>query len=145
MTLKVLRKQTNPSTTARCKGIAQPPHKPLGQKASRGASLDIFRWFAINGEGLPPEYIYGDEWLESLNDTEKSSWEYRDDEDATPLPSAVKSIRTMIAGYHKGNKKSNTLKPMRTIIISEEACYCPLDPYMANYANRSPVGPPLLA
>lgn len=143
MTLKVLRKQTNRSTTARCKGIAQPPHKPLGQKASRGASLDIFCWFAINGEGLPPENIYGDEWLESLNDTEKSSWEYRDDEDATT--ERCEEYQEMIAGYHKGNKKSNTLKPMRTIIISEEACYCPLDPYMANYANRSPVGPPLLA
>jgi hypothetical protein len=44
-----------------------------------------FRWFANNGEGLPQKNIYEDEWLDSLSDTEESSWEYRDDEDATPF------------------------------------------------------------
>lgn len=31
------------------------------QMASRKASLDIFRLFSINGEGLPPEKIYQDD------------------------------------------------------------------------------------
>ncbi|KAE8381683.1 hypothetical protein BDV26DRAFT_278670 [Aspergillus bertholletiae] len=44
---------------------------PLEQDASREASLDIFRWFVMSGEGFPPEDIYQDEWLEELQDTER--------------------------------------------------------------------------
>lgn len=44
----------------------------LDQEASREASLEIFRWFVINGECSPPEKIYNDELLESLEDEEDS-------------------------------------------------------------------------
>lgn len=55
--------------------LHQFPHQPLDQEASGEASLDIFRWFIINGEGFPSEEIYKDEWLESLKDEDS------DDED----------------------------------------------------------------
>ncbi|OOF95548.1 hypothetical protein ASPCADRAFT_13467, partial [Aspergillus carbonarius ITEM 5010] len=45
-------------------GLKLFPHRPVDQDASEEASLDIFRWFIVNGEGLPPGKIYKDEWLE---------------------------------------------------------------------------------
>ncbi|KAJ5277324.1 hypothetical protein N7524_003477 [Penicillium chrysogenum] len=43
--------------------------------ASREASLDIFRWFFINGEGIPPETIYEDAWLKEIWDEDESDEE----------------------------------------------------------------------
>ncbi|KAL4888243.1 hypothetical protein BDV59DRAFT_211432 [Aspergillus ambiguus] len=43
----------------------------LDQRASREASLEIFRWFSISGEGLPPESIYQDDWLKEIWDDEE--------------------------------------------------------------------------
>jgi hypothetical protein len=36
------------------------PKIPLNQEASQEASLDIFRWAMVNGEGVPPEKVYKD-------------------------------------------------------------------------------------
>lgn len=63
------------------------PHRPFDQEKSQEssweASLDIFRWFVINGEGFPPEPIYKDDWLESLghedSDEESEEEEYGDE------------------------------------------------------------------
>lgn len=49
--------------------------KELDQMASREASLDIFRWFFINGEGIPPETIYEDDWLKEIWDEDESDEE----------------------------------------------------------------------
>ncbi|KAJ5253826.1 hypothetical protein N7524_011006 [Penicillium chrysogenum] len=49
--------------------------KELDQMASREASLDIFRWFFINGEGVPLETIYEDDWLKEIWDEEESGEE----------------------------------------------------------------------
>lgn len=40
--------------------------KEIDQMTSREASLDIFRWFSINGDGFPPEKIYEDDWLQEI-------------------------------------------------------------------------------
>jgi hypothetical protein len=40
--------------------------KDLDQIASREASVDISRWISINGEGLHPESIYQDGWLQEI-------------------------------------------------------------------------------
>lgn len=44
----------------------QPPQKPVDQEASREASLDIFRWFILSGEGFPLGRIYKDKTSSSL-------------------------------------------------------------------------------
>jgi hypothetical protein len=49
--------------------------KEFGQMASREASLDIFRWFCINGEGLPPESIYQDDWLQEIWEEDETGTE----------------------------------------------------------------------
>lgn len=59
----------------RAYSLRQFPHKPLDQEASEEASLDIFRWFIINGEGVPSEKIHEDEWLKGLEDDEDSDEE----------------------------------------------------------------------
>ena len=51
----------------------QPAQKPFDQEASREASLDIFRWFIINGEGFPLGHIYKDDWLEGIADEDSDS------------------------------------------------------------------------
>lgn len=40
--------------------------KELDRTASREASLDIFRWFFVNGEGLPLEKVYQDDWVREI-------------------------------------------------------------------------------
>jgi hypothetical protein len=50
-------------------------NKKFDQMASREASLDIFRWFCINGEGLPPENIYQDDWLQEIWEEDESGME----------------------------------------------------------------------
>lgn len=42
------------------------------REASEEASVDIFRWFIVGGEGLPPEKIYQDDLLREM-------WEQDDD------------------------------------------------------------------
>lgn len=49
------------------------PKKDLDQEASHEASLDIFRWFIINGEGVPSESIYQDDWLKDIWEEDTSS------------------------------------------------------------------------
>lgn len=46
--------------------------KELDQTASREASLDVFRWFVMNGEGLPRESIYQDDWLQEIREEDDS-------------------------------------------------------------------------
>jgi hypothetical protein len=46
------------------------PGKPLDQEASEEASLDIFRWVMVNGEGIPAEEIYKHDWLQCDSEDE---------------------------------------------------------------------------
>ncbi|EER25739.1 hypothetical protein CPC735_041830 [Coccidioides posadasii C735 delta SOWgp] len=57
------------------------PQRSPTQEASREASLDIFRWVMINGEGTPPEKIYRDEWLQ-LEDESDEETGMSDDENS---------------------------------------------------------------
>ncbi|PYH85180.1 hypothetical protein BO82DRAFT_429670 [Aspergillus uvarum CBS 121591] len=43
------------------------PYKPLDQEASQEVSLEVFRWSVVNGEGVPAENLYRDEWLAGLD------------------------------------------------------------------------------
>lgn len=43
--------------------------------ASEEASLHVFHWFFVNGEGLPPENIYHDDWLCEIWDEDESGGE----------------------------------------------------------------------
>ncbi|PYI04795.1 hypothetical protein BO78DRAFT_449182 [Aspergillus sclerotiicarbonarius CBS 121057] len=74
---------TMPSTpdidSLRVQGVRQFSHKPLDQNASEEASLDIFLWFIINGEGFPPGKFYKDEWLERI--AEEMDTDEEDEED----------------------------------------------------------------
>lgn len=47
------------------------------REASEEASLDVFRWFIVGGEGLPPERIYHDDLLHEM-------WEQDDDSGDEP-------------------------------------------------------------
>lgn len=49
--------------------------KELDRMASQEASLDIFRWFFISGEGLPLENIYHDDCLREIWDEDESGVE----------------------------------------------------------------------
>jgi len=40
--------------------------KELDRTASQEASLDIFRWFFVNREGLPLEKVYRDDWVREI-------------------------------------------------------------------------------
>ncbi|EXJ82251.1 hypothetical protein A1O3_06064 [Capronia epimyces CBS 606.96] len=39
------------------------PEKPLDQEASRKASKEVFEWAIVNGEDIPPEEVYSDDWI----------------------------------------------------------------------------------
>lgn len=57
--------------------------REIDETASREASLDIFRWLSINGEGLPSESIYENDWLQEI--WEESSMDGNEiDEPHTP-------------------------------------------------------------
>ena len=45
------------------------PQKTLIQEASEEASRDIFGWVTVNGEGVPPENVYNDPWLEDEDES----------------------------------------------------------------------------
>ncbi|KAJ5594846.1 uncharacterized protein N7459_001054, partial [Penicillium hispanicum] len=45
----------------------------VDQKASQNASWDIFHWLFVNGEGVPPEEIYHDDWIKGAWDDESDS------------------------------------------------------------------------
>jgi hypothetical protein len=47
--------------------------KAFDQEASQKASLDIFRWIMINGEGTPPEKVYKDEWVQFEDDSDEET------------------------------------------------------------------------
>ena len=49
------------------------PRLPVNQEASEDASLDIFRWVTVNGEGVPPEEVYKDEWLQVEDESDEDS------------------------------------------------------------------------
>ncbi|OAT13227.1 hypothetical protein BDBG_08476 [Blastomyces gilchristii SLH14081] len=49
------------------------PRKSPSQEASQEASLDLFRWVMINGEGTPPEKIYRDEWLQLEDESDEET------------------------------------------------------------------------
>lgn len=50
--------------------------------ASREASVDIFRCIYINGEGLPPEKIYQDDWLQKIREESDMEVDEADDQDS---------------------------------------------------------------
>jgi hypothetical protein len=58
---------------------AEFPKKPLDQEASQEASLDVFRWVMINGEGVPPEEVYKDKWIQVEDDSDEESDAANDD------------------------------------------------------------------
>jgi hypothetical protein len=60
----------------------------LDQMASREASLDIFRWFSVGGEGLPPESIYQDDWLREIWEEDESGIG-TDETDVRDLPGPI--------------------------------------------------------
>jgi hypothetical protein len=49
------------------------PEQPFDQEASEEASLDVFRWVMVNGEGVPPEEIYRHDWLRIDEDDDELS------------------------------------------------------------------------
>ena len=49
------------------------PKIQLNQEASQEASLDIFRWVMVNGEGVPPEEVYKDKWVQVEDDSDEES------------------------------------------------------------------------
>ncbi|KGQ01717.1 hypothetical protein PAAG_11565 [Paracoccidioides lutzii Pb01] len=53
--------------------------KSLDQEASREASLDIFRWVTVNGEGTPPEKVYRDAWVQFEDDSDEETDASNDD------------------------------------------------------------------
>jgi hypothetical protein len=60
--------------------------KGVDQIASREASLDIFRWFSINGEGIPSEKIYQDDWLQEIwEESDMEADEADDDNTSKPV------------------------------------------------------------
>lgn len=46
----------------------------VSQEASEEASWQIFHYFFVNEEGLPPEKIYHDEWIKRTWADEESEW-----------------------------------------------------------------------
>jgi hypothetical protein len=44
------------------------PRKSFDQEASEEASREIFRWVTVNGEGVPDEKIYKNDWLQDDGD-----------------------------------------------------------------------------
>jgi len=46
----------------------------VSQEASEEASWQIFHYFFVNGEGLPSEEIYHDEWVKRTWADEESEW-----------------------------------------------------------------------
>ncbi|KAJ5691090.1 hypothetical protein N7488_011825 [Penicillium malachiteum] len=69
----------NEPTAPTVKDLKDFEKKGLDQMASREASLEVFRWFSINGEGVPPENIYKDDWLQEI--WEESSADMVDEAD----------------------------------------------------------------
>ncbi|CAG8982684.1 hypothetical protein HYALB_00000963 [Hymenoscyphus albidus] len=49
------------------------PTIEIDQEASQEASLDIFRWVMVNGEGVPPEEVYKDKWVQVESDSGEES------------------------------------------------------------------------
>ncbi|RDL38515.1 Uncharacterized protein BP5553_02855 [Venustampulla echinocandica] len=47
------------------------PKIQLNQEASEEASLDVFRWVMVNGEGVPPEEVYKDKWVQFDDDSDE--------------------------------------------------------------------------
>lgn len=71
--------------------------KGFDQIASREASLDIFRWFFINGEGLPPEKIYQDDWLQEIwEESDMEANEADDDNTQKPVGQSVAQIESWL-------------------------------------------------
>ncbi|RAK95880.1 uncharacterized protein BO80DRAFT_449746 [Aspergillus ibericus CBS 121593] len=64
----------------RSEGVQQFPHRPLDQEASEEASLDIFHWLIISGEGFPPGELYKDAWLEGIADDVESDEEEQEED-----------------------------------------------------------------
>jgi hypothetical protein len=58
---------------------AEFPKVQLNQEASQEASLDIFRWVMVNGEGVPPEEVYKDKWVQVEDDSDEESNAVNDD------------------------------------------------------------------
>ncbi|KAB8266314.1 hypothetical protein BDV32DRAFT_144035 [Aspergillus pseudonomiae] len=61
------------------------------QIASQDASLDIFQWFCIGGEGLPPESIYQDDWLRVIWEEDDSEVDADETDDRDSLGPVGKS------------------------------------------------------
>lgn len=60
--------------------------KKLDRTASQEASLDIFRWFVVNGEGEPLEKVYRDDWVREIWEEDESGVEDRFDERRSQEP-----------------------------------------------------------
>ncbi len=58
---------------------AEFPKIQLNQEVSQEASLDIFRWVTVNGEGVPPEEVYKDKWVQVEDDSDEESDVVNDD------------------------------------------------------------------
>lgn len=71
--------------------------KKLDQRASLEASLDIFRWFIICGEGRPLEDIYQDYWLEPIWYENESDKEVDDRDSPEPVSQSDDRFETWLS------------------------------------------------
>lgn len=73
------------------------PKRELDQLASEEATLYIFLWLSINGEGKPSETIYQDEWLRGIWEEEEDVWEDEtDDRDSKGLIGLEDRVRAWL-------------------------------------------------
>lgn len=77
-----------PDAAAGIKELRKFEEKELDQRASLEASLEIFHWFIINGEGRPSENIYQDDWLAPIW-YDESAEELDEDDDNRDSPELV--------------------------------------------------------
>ena len=77
-----------PDAATGIKKLRKFEEKELDQRASLEASLEIFHWFIINGEGRPSENIYQDDWLAPIW-YDESAEELDEDDDNRDSPELV--------------------------------------------------------
>jgi hypothetical protein len=92
------------------------PRKSFDQEASEEASREIFRWVTVNGEGVPDEKIYRNDWLQDDGDIDDDD----DDEELhvsgdnnSPDPADKKQRDSEIKAWISGLTASDSMLPSR--------------------------------
>ena len=89
------------------------PTVPLStnQNASQNASRTILQWVTINGEGVPSEDIYQDEWVRDfLQDIDDNDDDDDDDDDDLLLDTLSVEAASLDATNHRDNEWKATLE-----------------------------------